>query len=59
MTAEEIVQFQDKIKDTILPHAKNMTITQIESIINGVKEVDDKFKNMLLEQVLIIKNKYK
>jgi len=57
MTTEEITQFQDTIKDTILPHALNMTTSQIQGIIMSVNEIDDKFKNMLLEQVLIIKSK--
>ena len=57
MTTEEIVQFQNTIKETIIPHAMNMTIPQIEEIIRNVSEIDDKFKNMLLEQVLIIKSK--
>jgi len=57
MTAEEITQFQDTIKETILPHAKSMTSAQIEDIIKSVSKIDDKFKNMLLEQVLIIKSK--
>jgi len=59
MTTEEIKQFQDTIKETIVPLAINMTTQQIEDIINSVKEIDDKFKNMLLEQVLIIKNNKK
>jgi len=57
MTAEEITQFQNTIKDTILPLAANMNITQIEEIIRNVSEIDDRFKNMLLEQILILKNK--
>ncbi len=57
MTTEEITQFQNTIKDTILPLAMNMTTTQIENIIMSVGEIDDKFKNMLLEQVFILKNK--
>jgi len=57
MTTEEITQFQNTIKDTIMPLAMNMTTTQIESIIMSVGEIDDKFKNMLLEQVFILKNK--
>ncbi len=56
MTTEEITQFQNTIKDTIMPLAMNMTTTQIESIIKSVGEIDDKFKNMLLEQVFILKN---
>ena len=40
-----------------MPLAMNMTTTQIETIIRNVNEIDDKFKNMLLEQVLIIKSK--
>ena len=56
MTTEEITQFQNTIKDTIMPLAMNMTTTQIESIIKRVGEIDDKFKNMLLEQVFILKN---
>ncbi|NQY95236.1 MAG: hypothetical protein HRT43_13815, partial [Campylobacteraceae bacterium] len=49
MTTEEITQFQNTIKDTIMPLAMNMTTTQIETIIRNVNEIDDKFKNMLLE----------
>ncbi len=56
MTTEEIAQFQNTIKDTIMPLAMNMTTTQIESIIMSVGEIDEKFKNMLLEQVFILKN---
>jgi len=57
MTTEEITQFQNTIKDTIVPIAQNMTETQIQDIIQNVPEVDDKFKNMLFEQIIIIKNK--
>lgn len=59
MTTEEIRQFQDTIKETIIPLAMNMTTQQIEDIINNVQEVDSKFKNMLLEQVLMGKNNKK
>ena len=57
MTTEEIKQFQDTIKETILPLAKNMTNLQVEEIIKNVPQIDDKFKNMLLEQILVIKHK--
>jgi len=57
MTTEEITQFQDTIKDTIMPMAQNLTTTQIENIIMSVGDIDDKFKNMLLEQVFILKSK--
>lgn len=59
MTNEEIKQFQDTISETIMPMAANMTAQQIEDTINSVSEIDDKFKNMLLEQVLIIKHNKK
>lgn len=57
MTKDEVVQFQNTIKETILPYAKNMTISQIQDIITNVSDIDDKFKNMLIEQIIIFKNK--
>jgi len=57
MTTEEVTQFQNTIKDTIMPLAQNLTTTQIENIIMNVDEIDEKFKNMLLEQVIILKSK--
>ncbi len=57
MTTEEITQFQNTIIDTILPLAKNMNVAQIDEIIKNVPDIDDKFKNMLFEQILIIKHK--
>lgn len=57
MTPEEITQFQNTIKETILPLAQNMTGTQIQDIVKNVPQIDDKFKSMLLEQILIMKNK--
>ena len=59
MTNEEIKQFQDTINETIMPMAANMTAQQIEDTIKSVSDIDDKFKNMLLEQVLIIKHNKK
>ena len=48
MTTEEIVQFQETIKETIIPLAMKMTTPQIEDIIRSVTEVDEKFKNIKL-----------
>jgi hypothetical protein len=56
MTNDEIKQFQDTILQTIMPIASKMTMQQIHDIIKSVPDIDDKFKNMLLEQVLIMKH---
>jgi len=57
MTSEEITQFQNTIQNTIMPLAQNLTTTQIENIIMSVGEIDEKFKNMLLEQVIMLKSR--
>ncbi len=57
MTNDEIKQFQNTILQTIMPIASKMTMQQIHDIINSVPDIDSGFKNMLLEQILIIKNK--
>lgn len=59
MTQEEEIIFLEKITETILPIALNMTEEQIKSVIDGVKHQDDNisedFANMLYEQIMIQK----
>ncbi|WP_419769639.1 MAG: hypothetical protein ACNI3C_09895 [Candidatus Marinarcus sp.] len=55
MTVEEIEEFKKTIEQTIVPHALYMNQKQIHSIIEKVPEIDQKFKNMLYEQILVLK----
>lgn len=61
MTQIEEEEFKQKIIETILPIARNMTETQIKSIIDMVEkenpQLPDGFGVMLYEQLII--NKYK
>ncbi len=59
MTLEEETLFREKIKETILPLAMNMTEEQIRNIILSVEkantELPDGFGAMLFEQIMIHK----
>lgn len=59
MTKEEIQIFKEKIAETIMPAANNMTEEQIHKLVKQVeKENPDLpmgFSKMLLEQILILK----
>lgn len=59
MTVEEIEQFKNTIADTILPYAKYMKNEQIQEIIKSVlknnPEMPSEFANMVLEQIILMK----
>ena len=59
MTLEEEKELRQKITDTILPLAANMTEDQIRNIILAVekdnKEIQEGFGAMLFEQIMIQK----
>lgn len=59
MTFEEEKEFRQKIADTILPLAVNMTEDQIRSIIMAVEkdnnEIQSGFGAMLFEQIMVQK----
>ncbi len=59
MTLEEEKELRQKITDTILPLAANMTEDQIRSIILAVekdnKEIQEGFGAMLFEQIMVQK----
>lgn len=59
MTKEEIEIFKEKIKETILPAAKNMTEDQISNLIKIVQsenpDLPEGFGNMLMEQIRVMK----
>jgi hypothetical protein len=57
MTNEEIEEFKQTIEQTIIPNVMNLQQEQIIKIIEQVPEVPDEFKNMLLEQIIILKEK--
>ncbi len=64
MTLEEEKELRQKITDTILPLAMNMTEDQIRSIILSVekdnKDIQHGFGAMLFEQIMVQKyNKLK
>ena len=64
MTLEEEKELRQKITDTILPLAMNMTEDQIRSIILSVekdnKDIQNGFGAMLFEQIMVQKyNKLK
>lgn len=59
MTNEEIQQFKQTIEETILPNIINLNQQQIVNIIRSTPDIPDNFKNMLLEQLLIMKEKHK
>ncbi|RXJ84736.1 hypothetical protein [Arcobacter cloacae] len=59
MTLEEEKEFRQKIQDTILPIAMNMTEDQIRSIILSVEKnnpnLPEGFGAMLFEKIMIYK----
>lgn len=59
MTFEEEKEFRQKIADTILPLAVNMTEDQIRNIIMAVEkdnnEIQSGFGAMLFEQIMVQK----
>ncbi len=59
MTLEEQQQFREKIKETIIPLAINMTEEQIKNIISTVEKSNTDlpvgFGAMLFEQILVHK----
>lgn len=59
MTKEEIVIFKQKIQETILPVAENMSQEQIIELIELVEKQNPNlpsgFGNLLLEQINILK----
>lgn len=59
MTLEEEKEFRQKIQDTILPIAMNMTEDQIRSIILSVEKTNtnlpEGFGAMLFEKIMIYK----
>ncbi|CAM3467395.1 MAG: hypothetical protein R2837_05665 [Aliarcobacter sp.] len=64
MTLEEEKEFRQKIQDTIVPIAINMTEDQIRSIILSVEKTNpnlpEGFGAMLFEKIMIHKyNKFK
>lgn len=59
MTNEEIQQFKQTIEETILPNILNLNQQQIVNIILSIPDIPDNFKNMLLEQLLMMKEKQK
>jgi len=59
MTAQEIEQFKKTIEETILPNIINMNQQQITNIVKSTPNIPDNFKNMLLEQLFIMKEKHK
>ena len=60
MTHEEEKELRQKITDTILPLAMNMTEEQIRSVIISVEKGNDEiqkgFGAMLFEQIMVQKN---
>lgn len=59
MTEEEINTFKEKIAETIMPIANNMTEDQIHELIEVVEKenpnLPNGFGNMLFEQIKILK----
>ena len=59
MTLEEETLFREKIKETILPLAMNMTEEQIRNIILSVEKANSElpsgFGAMLFEQIMVHK----
>ena len=60
MTLEEEKELKQKITDTILPLAMNMTEDQIKNIILSVEKANNNlqkgFGAMLFEQIMVQKN---
>lgn len=57
MTTEEIEEFKKTIEKSILPHIINLNTKQISDIVHNTPDVPEEFKNMLLEQLFILKEK--
>lgn len=59
MTQEEETLFREKIKETILPLAINMTEEQIKNIITSIEKANENlprgFGSMIFEQIMIHK----
>lgn len=59
MTQEEETLFREKIKETILPLAVNMTEEQIKNIITSIEKANENlprgFGSMIFEQIMIHK----
>jgi len=59
MTLEEEKEFKQKIQETIIPLAVNMTEEQIKNIIQTVEKANENlprgFGSMLFEQIMIHK----
>ncbi len=59
MTNEEIQQFKDKIRETIMPMAQNMKDEEIKDLIKHVEkenpDLPEGFSNMLFEQIVMMK----
>ncbi|AXX87193.1 MULTISPECIES: hypothetical protein [Malaciobacter] len=59
MTKEEEQEFIEKIKETIMPYAQNMTEEQIKSLVQTVQNQNQSlpsgFADMLLEQIRFLK----
>lgn len=59
MTNEEIQQFKDKIRETIMPMAQNMKEEEIKDLIKHVEkenpDLPEGFSNMLFEQIVMMK----
>lgn len=59
MTQEEETLFREKIKETILPLAVNMTEEQIKNIITSIEKANENlprgFGSMIFEQIMIQK----
>ncbi len=58
MTKEEIEIFKEHIRKDVLPHIINLNQQQIISIAKNIPDIPESFKNMLLEQLLIMKEKH-
>lgn len=60
MTQDEIIQFQEEIRTTILPNVINMPENKIAEIIDMVArdnpDLPDGFAHMILEQILELKS---
>jgi hypothetical protein len=60
MTKEEEKEFRQKIVETIMPVARNMTENQIRTIIQNVERDNEDlprgFGAMLFEQIIVNKN---
>ncbi len=59
MTLEEEREFRQKVIETILPHAVNMTEDQIRNIIQNVEKENGNLPNgfgaMLFQQLIVYK----